>query len=116
MLLAVHVGGSSAAACLPLPCWNLCTCSATNWCADSTAQLEFVYNNGGYIGQTQSDLYFGTWDDIEPADTLQTFQKPPGEPACASCRRCQTKQTGLRAAWLPVHMRMPCCGHCHLKT
>jgi hypothetical protein len=43
------------------------------------AQIEFVYNNGGYIAQTQNEQYFNVWDDIEPADTLQTFQKVPGQ-------------------------------------
>ena len=43
------------------------------------SQIEFVYNNGGYIAQTQNEQYFAVWDDIEPADTLQTFRKPPGE-------------------------------------
>lgn len=42
------------------------------------AQIEIVYNNAGYISYTQEDAYYNIWDDSEPADTLQTFQKPPG--------------------------------------
>ena len=38
-------------------------------------QIDFVYNNGGYIAQMQSEQYFNVWADTEPADTLQTFQK-----------------------------------------
>jgi hypothetical protein len=63
-----------------------------------TPQVEFVYNNGGYIGQTQSDQYYGTWDDIEPADTVQTFQKKRGEPA-----------SPLRRHRWSVCIHMPCC-------
>ena len=41
-------------------------------------QIEIVYNNGGYIAATQEDAYYNVFADDEPADTLQTFQKPPG--------------------------------------
>ena len=41
-------------------------------------QIEIVYNNGGYIAATQEDAYYNVFADEEPADTLQTFQKPPG--------------------------------------
>ena len=41
-------------------------------------QIEIVYNNGGYIAATQEDAYYNVFADNEPADTLQTFQKPPG--------------------------------------
>ena len=71
-----------------------------------------MYNNGGYIAQTQNEQYFNVWDDIEPADTLQTFQKPPGEPACASCRHRQILQTAL--SW-PAHPHA-CAYACMLPT
>ena len=65
----------------------LCACLRRSSCqADATpltdplaAQIEMVYNNGGYIAQTQNEEYFNLWSDTEPADTLQTFRKPPGE-------------------------------------
>ncbi len=42
-------------------------------------QFEAVYNTAGYIQATQNDAYFNVWADSAPADTLQTFQKPPGD-------------------------------------
>jgi hypothetical protein len=51
------------------------------------AQIEFVYNNGGYIAQTQGEQYFNIWSDTEPNDTLQTFQKTPGEFSTSIHRR-----------------------------
>lgn len=44
----------------------------------SCLQIEIVYNNGGYIAQTQEEAYYNVFADDEPADTLQTFQKAPG--------------------------------------
>jgi hypothetical protein len=41
-------------------------------------QIEIVYNNGGYIATAQEEAYYNVFSDDEPADTLQTFQKPPG--------------------------------------
>jgi hypothetical protein len=41
-------------------------------------QIEIVYNNGGYIAATQEEAYYNVFADDKPADTLQTFQKPPG--------------------------------------
>ena len=66
----------AAAQCLP-PVWHAPDAAPlTDLLA---AQIEMVYNNGGYIAQTQNEQYFNLWSDTEPADTLQTFQKPPGE-------------------------------------
>jgi len=42
-------------------------------------QFEAVYNTAGYIQATQNDAYFNVWADSAPPDTLQTFQKPPGD-------------------------------------
>ena len=48
----------------------------TRHCA--CAQLEIVWNNGGYVSFTQEDAYYNVFADDEPADVLQTFMKAPG--------------------------------------
>ena len=80
-----------------------------------------VYNNGGYIAQTQNEQYFAVWDDIEPADTLQTFQKPPGQLSniiirfvCIFCTIFCRHCSQLRCK-PPPHVCRPCCGRCPVQ-
>jgi hypothetical protein len=45
-----------------------------SWCL----QLEFVYNNAGYIATTQPVQYNAQFDGANPPAQPQTYYKPPG--------------------------------------
>ena len=62
-----------------------------------TLQLEFVYNNAGYIAATQPVQYNSQFTGESPPPQPQTYYKPPGSSPQHLCSQMPTaiSSTGL---------------------